>query len=344
MRLRAEQLAAHFAKPLASIYVVFGDEPLLVQESTDAIRQAARVQGYTERVSLTVETGFDWNTLEQSAANQSLFADRRLLELRLGAVKPGDAGGKALYRYAQRPPADVVLLVSCAKLDAAAQKSRWFTALDNAGITIPLWPVNKQQLPRWIEQRLVARGLHPDQEAAGLLAERVEGNLLAAVQEIEKLHLLLGPGTVTTQQVLAAVSDSARYTVYELVDAALAGQPGRMVRILHGLRDEGVDIVLVAWALHREIELLNRLAFAATRGQALEAALSENKVWESRKPLLRSALRRLPLQTCRQLLNACAQLDRVVKGAEPGEPWDIALQVGMQLAGRALQVPSDSVY
>jgi len=344
MRLRAEQFTAHLAKPLASVYVVFGDEPLLVQESTDAIRQAARAQGYTERVSLTVETGFDWNTLEQNAANQSLFADRRLLELRMGAAKPGDAGGKALYRYAQRPPSDVVLLVSCAKLDAATQKSRWFTALDKAGVTIPLWPVNQQQLPRWIEQRLVTRGLHPDREAVALLAERVEGNLLAAAQEIEKLHLLLGPGNVTAQQVLAVVSDSARYTVYELVDTALAGQPGRMVRILNGLQDEGVDIVLVSWALHREIELLNRLAFAASQGQAPETALSHNKVWENRKPLLRSALRRLPLQTCRQLLNGCAQLDRVVKGAEPGEPWDVALQVAMQLAGRALQIPSESGY
>ncbi|MEZ5585334.1 MAG: DNA polymerase III subunit delta [Candidatus Competibacteraceae bacterium] len=335
-------MAAHLVKPLAPVYVVFGDEPLLVQESTDAIRQAAREQGYDERVCLTVEAGFDWNGLEQAAANQSLFAERRLLELRLGSNKPGDAGGKALHRYAQNPPSDVVLLVSCAKLEAAAQKSRWFTALDGVGVTLPLWPVGKQHLPRWIEQRLIAKGLHPDQDAANLLAERVEGNLLAAAQEIEKLLLLFGSGNLTAQQVLAAVSDSARYTIYELVDTALTGQPGRAIKILHGLRDEGVDIVLVTWALHREIELLNRLAFASSQGQTVESALSRNNVWESRKPLLRNALRRLPLPSCRQLLQACAQLDRVVKGAEPGEPWDMALQVSLQLAGRALRLPSES--
>jgi DNA polymerase-3 subunit delta len=334
MRLRFEQLNAHLAKGLTAVYLVFGDEPLLLQEAGDAIRQAARVQGHTERTCLTVDPGFAWPVLLQHAANQSLFADRRLLELRLDNAKPGDEGSRVLCAYAERLPPDVVLLMTSGKLDPAAQKSRWFTALDAVGVTLPLWPVDKQRLPGWIEQRLIAKGLRPTPEAVALLVERVEGNLLAAAQEIDKLYLLYGAGALTAEQIMAAVGDSARYNIYELVDAGLAGQAGRAARILFGLRGEGLEPVLVAWALHREIRLLNLLAFDLGNGQSAETALVRHKVWDKRKPLLNNALRRLPLPACRALLRACTRLDQTIKGTAPGDPWDLALQISLGLAGR----------
>ena len=341
MRVRPEQLAAHLRKTLAPLYLVFGEETLLAQESADALRAAARERGHAERECLTVDAGFDWNALRQLAASPSLFANRRLLELRLGNAKPGDAGAKALSEYAARPAADAVLLVTAGKLDWNIQKSRWFAALDATGVVVPAAPVESGQLPAWIERRLRERGLKPTPEAVLLLSERVEGNLLAAAQEIEKLALLAGDQPLTVDRVLAAVGDSARYSIYDFVDAALRGQPERVARILNGLRGEGVEPVLANWALHRELRVLNALAFARDQRQPPEtvfAAFAARKeiVWDKRKPSLLQALQRLTLVDCRSLLATCARTDRAIKGIEPGSPWDSLLMAGLRLAGRRL--------
>ncbi len=343
MRIRLEQLHAHLARNLARLYLVYGDEPLLVQEAADAIRGSAYGQGYGERDCLTVEAGFDWNRFLQSAASRSLFAARRLLELRLGAAKLDEAGGKALQAYAQRPADDALLLLSAGKLDAAAQKSAWFKALDGVGVIVPVWPVEVSQLPDWIARRLQQGGLQPTPEAVALLAQRVEGNLLAAAQEIARLQMLFGAGPLTAEQLLEVVGDSARYSVYDLVDAALASQSERTVRILYGLRDEGVEPVLVSWALHREIRLLAVLAFALRQGQPLEVELTRNSVWEKRKSLLRHATQRLSVEACRRLLAQCAQIDRRVKGVDPGDPWDALLSLGLGLAGRNILAADQQV-
>jgi DNA polymerase-3 subunit delta len=336
LRLRPDQLAAHLRKTLAPLYLVYGEEMLLAREAADAIRAAARERGHAERECLTVMPGFDWNTLRQRAASPSLFASRRLLELRLGDAKPGDAGARALSEYAARLAEDAVLLITAGKLDWTTQKSRWFAALDEVGVTVPAPPVEARQLPAWIERRLRERGFNPEAEAVALLGERVEGNLLAAAQEIEKLALLADGGPLTAEAVLAAVGDSARYSIYDFVDAALLGQPERVARILGGLRGEGVEPVLVNWALHREIRALNALAFARGQRQPLEAVFAAHKVWDKRKPLLLQALRRLTPSDCRRLLDACARSDRVIKGAETGSPWDVLLAAGLRLAGVAL--------
>ena len=333
MRVRPDQLAAHLRKTLAPLYLVFGEEPLQSQEAADAIRAAARERGYDERECLMVEAGFDWETLRQRAASRSLFAGRRLLDLRLGNAKPGDLGAKALADYAARPADDLVLLITAGKLDWQTQKSRWFAALDGAGLVVQAAPVELGQLPGWIDRRLRSRGLNPTPDAVTLLGERVEGNLLAAAQEIEKLALLVDGRELTVEAVLAAVGDSARYSIYDWVDAALVGKPGRVTRILDSLRGEGIEPVLANWALHQEIRRLATLAFARDHGQALEAALAEQKVWEKRKPLLRQALQRLALSDCRDLLRACSQTDRIIKGAEAGSPWDALLANGLRLAG-----------
>ena len=333
MRLRPDQLTAHLRKALAPLYLVFGEEPLQAREAADAIRAAARERGYGERDCLTVETGFDWATLRQRAASQSLFANRRLLELRLGNAKLGDAGARALNDYATRPADDTVLLITTGKLDWQTQKGRWFAALDSAGVVVQAAPLEPNQLPGWIERRLRGQGLNPTPDAVALLGERVEGNLLAAAQEIEKLALLVESRELTIEAILAAVGDSARYSIYDWVDAALLGKAGRVTRILASLRGEGVEPVLINWALHQEVRRLTVLAFARDHGQTLEAALAEQKVWEKRKLLLRQALQRLTPGDCRKLLRACAQTDRIIKGAEIGSPWDALLANGLRLAG-----------
>jgi len=333
LRIRTEQLTGQLRKTLAPLYLVHGEELLLAQEAADAIRAAARRHGCAEREVLQAGSGFDWNTLRQQAASRSLFASRRLLELRLGEAKPGEAGARALIEYATRPADDAVLLITAGKLDWQVQKSRWFTALDEAGVIVAAPAVERAQLPGWIEQRLRERGLRAAPEALALLVERVEGNLLAAAQELEKLALLTEGQNLSVEQVLAAVGDSARYSIYDFVEAALRGVPERLVRILDGLRGEGVEPVLVNWALQREVRLLASLAFARERRQSLEPVFAAHKVWDKRKPLLQQALARLGPGECRALLHACARIDRVVKGLEADSPWAALLTTGLRLAG-----------
>lgn len=339
MKLRAEQLNGQLGKGLAPIYLIHGDEPLQAMEAADAVRAAARDRHYDEREVLNVEPGFDWSALDAAAHSGSLFSSRRLIELRLEDQKPGEAGSKALTGYAARPPADTVLLVLCGKLDAGAQKSRWFGTLDQAGVTVQVWPLDGRRLTGWIETRMRDRGLRPDAEAVRLLAARVEGNLLAAAQEIDKLALLCGVGPVDAEQVLAAVGDSARYSIFELAEAALAARPERVTRIVHGLRAEGVEPVLAAWALAREIRLLDQLHHARAGGGDLASAMRQYKVWDKRKPLLTRALDRLPAPATRRLLVDCARLDRVIKGLEPAAPWDELLLLALALAGRRVLSP-----
>lgn len=333
MRLRSDQLAAHLAKPLLPIYLVSGDEPLQLNEATDALRAAARAQGYSEREVLQVEAGFDWGALAAAGSNLSLFAERRLIELRMPSGKPGDAGSKALCAYAAAATPDNLLLISCGKLDKQQQKSKWFTALESAGAVIQIWPVEPSALPGWIRQRLQGRGLQPTAEAAQLLAERVEGNLLAAAQEVEKLALLYGGGGLDAEQVRSAVADSARYDVFELADTALAGDGARCARVLEGLRGEGDDPVLILWALVREVRALAQVAAGQAAGTPLETLFQQHKVWDKRKPLYQAALKRHNLRRWRALLRRAARLDRICKGAEPGNPWDELLQFSLLMAG-----------
>jgi len=334
MRLKAEQIEAHLRRGLAPVYLVSGDEPLLVQEACDAIRARARKDDYSERDVLHVEAGFDWNALTAASNTLSLFAERRLIELRLPKAKPGDAGGKALVAYAERPPEDTVLLVIAGKLDAQAQRTKWVTALEGAGVFVQVWPVAVKQLPAWIQQRMRARGMQPEREAVTLLAERVEGNLLAAAQEIDKLELLYGRGPIDAQQVARAVADSSRFDVYGLVDAALAGEGARAARIVAGLRGEGIDPVLVLWALAREIRGLAGMAYDLGGGQKLDQVVAAHRVWKSRQPLVKQGLKRLPAAGWWRLLDHAGTIDRMIKGALPGNAWDELLQLSLSLAGK----------
>jgi len=338
MQVKAENLAQQLKKGLAPIYLIYGDELLLVQETADAIRAAARAQDFSEREVFTVDREFDWNQLIESSNNLSLFAERRILEVRMPTGKPGDAGGKALREYASRPAEDTLLLIVSGKLDAQQRKSKWVTDLEAAGVGIPIWPVSPQQLPQWIQARMQSRGLRPTSEAAQLLAERVEGNLLACAQEIDKLKLLLGDGSVDVAAVTAAVADSARFDVFGLVDSALAGEAERSVRMLSGLRGEGVEPVVVVWALARELRSLAAMAWEISRGATASAVMGRHRVWSTRQAVVGKALGRLGADAGFNLLSDCARLERVVKGRAPGKPWDELVQLCLRLAGRPLSL------
>ena len=336
MRLRPDQLAGHLQQGLAPLYLVSGDEPFQVEQASQAIRQAAQAQGYSERDVLYVERGFDWHALSESANTLSLFAQQRLLELRLPSAKPGDAGGKALVAYCERPPEDNVLLIIAGKLEKAQQNTKWFKALDKTGAVIQIWPVDADKLPSWIEQRMQLRGMQPTPEAVALLADRVEGNLLAADQELEKLRLLSGGGVVDADQVAQAVSDSARFDVFGLVDAALLGEAARATRILGGLHSEGVEPVLVLWALTREIRSLSGMGQLLQQGQGMGQVMSQYRIWDKRKPPVQAALRRYGLKRWHGLLWQAGEIERVVKGRAPGKAWDELLQLTLKIAGKPL--------
>ncbi|HWP94640.1 MAG TPA: DNA polymerase III subunit delta [Gammaproteobacteria bacterium] len=329
MQLAAEKLAAHLGGKLEPVYVVSGDEPLLVAEAADAIRTAARAQGYADREVFFVERGFDWNRLRAAGDSLSLFAARRLLEVKLPDGKPGDDGARVLAEYAARPAEETVLLVVCgAKIERGA---RWLAALEQAGVHVPVWPIDVARLPAWLERRARALGLELEAAALQLIAERVEGNLLAATQELDKLSLIHGPGPLTAADVEAAVAMSARYDLFQFVETAIAGEGERALRMLDGLRGEGVEPVLVLWALARELRALAGFARQKAQGVPMTRVLAS--VWERRRAATGRALERLPARAWGRLLQRAARADRVIKGMAPGEPWEELLDLTAGIAG-----------
>jgi len=329
MKVRPDQLNSHLQKQLADIYFICGDEPLQVMESADRVRIEARKRDYTEREVMDVDAQFDWNMLLDAGNSLSLFAEKRILELRLPTGKPGKVGSKILQEYAQRPAEDAVLIISSGKLDGSAKNTKWFKTLDQQGVVIQCWPVNADQLPGWINNRLQSKGIVADREAVQLIADRVEGNLLAAAQEVDKLFLLFGAGKLNFEQTASAVADSARYNIYDLVDSALAGDVTRTARIIGGLKNEGVEPVLMLWALSREVRMLAQISESKTSPDAVMAKL---RVWENRKALIRKALSRHSSVRWKLFLKRCAKIDKVIKGVESGRVWDELLMLSTQIA------------
>ncbi len=330
MRLRLEQLESHLAGELAPVYVVTGDEPLQLGETADAIRAAARQAGYLSREIFEADARFDWNRLAEEASALSLFAEQKIIDLRLPSGKPGTVGGKALVSYCENLPQDTLLLLTLPKLPLT---SKWMKALDKAGVVIQVWPVDERQLSRWVQQRMRMAGLQAEPGVAEMLAEQTEGNLLAARQEIEKLALLFGSERITQEQAAAALSDSSRFDVYALVDAALAGKAQRCTRIIAGLRAEGVPLPVVLWALAREVRALNAMAADIANGASVQQALGRARVWKNRIPLVGAGLKRLNAAQWADLLQQCQRADATIKGAVPGDPWLALEQITLGIAG-----------
>ncbi|MFO1218420.1 MAG: DNA polymerase III subunit delta [Burkholderiaceae bacterium] len=332
MQLRTEQLAAALARGLAPLYTIHGDEPLLAQEAGDAIRAAARQAGYTERKVYSVSGAhFDWSGLLGASQAMSLFAERQLIEIRIPNGKPGKEGSEALQRYCESLADDVLTIIHLPRLDRQQLQSGWFGALDAAGATIRVEAVERRALPQWIAQRLAKQGQRVQDGDAGaqtlaFFADRVEGNLLAAHQELQKLALLYPAGVLSFEQVESAVLNVARYDVFKLGEAVLAGQTARVLRMLDGLRAEGEAPVLVHWTLAEDIRALKRVKEAVDGGKPLPMALREARVWGAKERLFERVVPLLSDHTLAHWIDAASICDGLVKGLKhphwPLEPWD----------------------
>ena len=331
MQLRAEQLEAHLKKSLAPLYVVHGDEPLLAIEAADAIRAAARAKDYRERDLFIAERYFDWGELFQAGASLSLFGSRKIVELRIPTGKPGAEGAKAIERYCGNLNPECLTLVSLPRLDKAGQGSAWFGALGAAGALIDIRKIERSRLPEWIGQRLARGGQRAGRAVLEFLADRVEGNLLAANQEVQKLALLLPAGELSLNEVQAAVSNVARYDVQGLAEALLTGDLTRYARVLEGLRGEGEAPTFVLWALSEELRAVSRILAGVSAGRQVEQLFRENRVWRSKEAAMKAALRRFSRNTVDAALSHAATIDRVIKGIAKGNAWDEFLKLGLEL-------------
>lgn len=336
MKIPANQLHRHLEKSLLPCYLVTGDEPLLAQEAIDAIRKKARSEGFGLRDAYAAISGFDWNELGAAAANLSLFAEKRIIELHLPTGKPGRQGGATIIDMLKQTGDDLIFLVMTPKLDRSAAASKWAKALEAAGGLVPVWPVTQRELPAWIQGRMRAAGLQPERDAVSMIADRVEGNLLAAQQEIEKLRLVCGDGPVTASEVDAAVADSSRFDVYKLVDATVDGDARRAVRILDGIQVEGTEAVIVVWALTRELRVLAALAESVQNGMELGRALQQARVWQNRQSMVRKCVSRHGVADFFALLKMTRRADAAAKGQSGDDAWLLATEIVLGLAsGRA---------
>ncbi|RZL34979.1 MAG: DNA polymerase III subunit delta [Rubrivivax sp.] len=345
MQLRAEALAAHLSKGLARIYTVHGDEPLLAQEAADQIRAAARANGFGERQIFIVSGAyFDWAPVLAAAQAMSLFADRQFIEIRIPNGKPGKDGSEALQRYAQAAPDDVLTLVTLPRLDKTQLSSAWFTALDGNGVSLRVEPVERRLLPAWLAQRLKAQGQsvpegEDGQRALAFFADRVEGNLLAAHQGLQKLALLHPKGELTLAHIEAAVLDVARFDVFKLSEAVLSGNVPRLLRMLDGLEAEGEAAVLVHWNLAEDARALARVRAALDAGRPLPMAMREARVWGAKERLLERIAPRLDSAQAGTLVQAAQVCDGLVKGLRhpdwPSDPWAAQRRLALMLAGAA---------
>lgn len=332
MQLKGEQLAAHLERELQPVYVVYGDEPLLVIEAADAIRAAARRRGFDEREVLTALTGFNWLELHHATGNMSLFGGRKLIDLRIPTGKPGREGGAALQEYCARPSPDALLLVTLPGLDWKDEKAAWLGALAGAGVAVKLIPPNLAELPAWIAGRLRRQEQSTDAEGLRFIAERVEGNLIAAHQEIQKLGLLHPAGVLSLAQIQNAVLNVARYDIDGLREALLAGDVARLTRTIDGLHQEGEAPPLVLWAMTEEVRALARIKTGLRDGQPLDGLLKDANVWGPRQSLIKRALPRIDANRANAALAHAAQIDRIIKGLGTGDVWNEFLRLGLRIA------------
>ena len=319
MNARPDQLQAIVTKNVFPVYMVSGDEPLQQMESLDFIRAYLKEKDYLEREVLDVDAQFDWQQLMDEAANMSLFATRRIVELRLPSAKPGRQGSQVLKEYLSQPPEDTVLIINAGKIDGNAKKSAWYKAVEHSGLVVQCWPVPVEKLSGWLRQRFNRRGMEAEQDVYAYISQHVEGNLLAADQEIEKLLLLLGPGKISFADVVEAVTSQSRYSVFELVDTSLAGNSSRVVKIISGLKSEGIAPVVVNWAMAKDVRLLSHVAVDVSSADYI---LKRSGVWQSRLALFKSCLSRHPQRAFHMMLKRCAYIDAASKGMIDANVWD----------------------
>ena len=341
MKIKPEQLSRTLTSQDLPLYWLSGDEPLLMIEAADLIRKQYREKGYTEREILNVDKSFDWGQSFQSTGNLSLFAEKKIIELRLATAKWEDAGKKAIQHYLSEINPDYLILISGPKLDAGTLKTKWFTEIEKHGAFLQIWPINRENLSSWLEQRLLREGIQADLEAIHLLVDKVEGNLLAAMQEIEKLKLLATDNSenalrLDAKTVMQVVADSSRYNIYQLIDAALLGDTGRTQKMLAGLKSEGLFPLIALSAVCRELRTLLPMLEKKREGQGVNAIIQSSRVWFNRKQAVGAALNRLDTETIWALLDHSRLIDQCIKGMSKANPWDELSLLLLKLSGAKL--------
>jgi DNA polymerase-3 subunit delta len=331
MPLRPDQLAASLQRGLAPVYLIGGEEPLLLQECCDQVRDAARAQGFVERELLQVDRSFDWSELQQAAA-PSLFATQKIIDLRLRTGKPGPKGAKALTEWSEAPDPNMVLLVSCEQWDTGSRKSKWAARLEKAGQRVDIWPIKAPELPGWLEQRMLQHGMQPEPEVVRILADRLEGNLLAAKQEIDRLALVKGAGTVTVDDVLKVVANSSRFDAFALAEHMLSGNLREGLRVAAGLKRMDTPLPMLLGALLRELKTTEAFRLAMRAGEQETMVFRRLNVWYNRQNTVRAAARRLNTRKLFGAFKLLSLIDRQSKGRAAGDPWQSIDTLLIQLA------------
>jgi len=340
MKIKPEQLAGQLKKGLAPVYLITGDEPLISEESCDLLRKTLQKQGFSEREVMHVDASFNWEYLLECANALSLFAEKKVIELRLGSQKLNKSASQILQQYLANPAPDNVIMMLADKLDGTVKKSAWFKAVEQAGVVVEIWPIDSTQLPQWLTGRAAKLGLTLAKDATQVLCDRVEGNLLAAKQELDKLSLLYPGQTLDAQTVVDAVSDSSRYDIYGLTDAAIQGQAARTQKILQVLRQEGTEAPVALWALSREIRTLLTIQQGLNAGVPYDTLCQRERIWGKRKQLMRKAAQRCQPQMLMSSLERCFHIDQMIKGARQGDLWLELSSICLNLAGKPLNLPA----
>ena len=331
MSVNPGQLPALLARSLAPVYVFGSNEPLLLQECRDQVIHAAQQQGFAERNVYEVGRGFDWGELIEDSAALSLFSTRKIVDIRLPTGRPGREGSQVLVELVETADPDILPLVSCEKWEIAIRKSKWASVLARAGVLVEIWPIKPNQLPQWISGRMRSAGLDPEPDAVAMLAELVEGNLLAAKQEIDKLVMLKPGDKVSAEDITRAVADSSRFDAFRLVECALLGQSAECLRVASGLQRTGIAIQAVSGALYRELTVADTVRAAVSSGQSESAVFGKLRVWQSRQGPMRELLRRVTEPELGQSFRALALIDRQSKGRAEGDPWQTLDRLLVQL-------------
>lgn len=340
MRVNLSSLSKQLQQGFQPLYLLFGPETLLIEETLDQIRINARDLGYEERLRFTVEAGFNWNQLHEFNQSVSLFSEKRLIELRIPTSKPGDAGSKALIDYLENLNDDTTLVVICGTIDKRTQNTKWFKALDEKGVVIETPVIGVNNLPDWISQRMTSKGLKFEFDAVERLAHFVEGNLLAAAQEINLLSLLFAKEKITADSVEQVIADHARFSIYSFADACLSGSPYRVTRILQSLKREQTEPVIILWALARDARTLCQLSAAVNRGERPQLLFQRHGVWSSRSGIVDAALKRVSLGQWESLLRRLGRADLMVKGRaslQRKDIWEEIESIGLGMCGLRIQ-------
>lgn len=333
MKIYPNQLAQHLQKGLSPVYLIAGDEILMVQEARDQIRVAAKEKGFDEHQFLQVDKSFNWNELTTAANTLSLFSEKSVIELRIPNGKPGRTGSAAIADFLKNPPSDKILLIVTPRLDSSASKGKWVKACETTGIFLPIWPIDRDKFPAWIQGRMRSAGLQADPMGIKFIANNTEGNLLAAAQEIEKLRLIHGKTKLTNEQIAAACGDSARFDIFQLIDQIHLGPPSKIIRVLSRLKEEGGEPVLILWALTREIRTLIKIHTALQRGIAQATCFKQNQIWPKRQSIILRALKNSTPPHLKRLLLKAQQCDTQIKGMRAGNHWDTLMDISLGLGG-----------